>query len=203
MPERRPVPPDTDAFPFPDWSPYPNLADAAKSYLRDADVAVRAILDTTEDPLRDFVLDQFLKPDGQLYQEAVAHTHRSLVIWTGEDLPPVEEADDSVRFISLTRVMHLNRVLEIRMHHSYSSSDAADPQRCLLSVAASIVLPSPDELMPRSRGDIAGGYVRMGMVMSNEEIRFEKNLVEGGTGQMDRLTAFILGLQRQHLAVMR
>ena len=75
---------------FPDWSPYPDLESAARAYLRDPDIALDAMAGVLRgQSVLGFTLERFVNDVNGVWQEVVVCDGTRLILWHGEDIPPL------------------------------------------------------------------------------------------------------------------
>lgn len=163
---------------FPDWSPYPDLDSAARAYLRDPDIA----MDTLNGVLRGatvlgFTLERFVNDVNGVWQEVVVCDGTRLVLWHGEDIPPVESANGSMT--SSLRIIPLSAVTEVGCRRRISRTPSG-PVR-IESIDVYLLLSSLDESNITDEG---------GAVIRHDALRFGKTLDDGGAGQIARLDDF-------------
>ncbi|WP_111767778.1 hypothetical protein [Nakamurella deserti] len=175
-----------------DWAVYQGLEDAARAYLRDADVALDAITAVLDlDHVRAFTCERVLSTAAfgeSLWQEiAVTDGHR-LILWHGDD----EENEDNpgeVMFSSSVRTVPLAALVDqgMRTRYSYDAQGA----RQLHSVMLYLSTQTPERSVTELTED--AGTRTMQYV---ETYRFAKSVTDGGRGQMQRLTQFGRALSR-------
>lgn len=165
---------------FPDWSPYPDLESAARSYLRDPDLALEAVGAVLGDArVLCFTLARFVNDVNGVWQEIAICDGTRLVLWHGEDVPPGEGPAGSMT--SSVRVLPLSAVTEVgtrrRLQRGLDGNvhiDAVDVY-ILLNSFDDGAAPAADGQTPPIRQDA---------------LRFVKTLDDGGTGQIARLEEF-------------
>ena len=162
---------------FPDWSPYRDLASAARAYLRDPDVALEALGGVLgEAPVLGFTLERFVTEVNGVWQEvAVCDGHR-LVLWHGEDVAEGEAPAGSMT--SSLRVVPLATVTEVGCRRRLVR--APDGRIRVNGVDVYLLLGSLDETVPAD-----GPYAAR-----HDALRFGKTLDDGGPGQIARLEEF-------------
>jgi hypothetical protein len=166
-------------FVFPDWSPYRSLDDAARAYLRDADLALddlNAVLGDRQ--IAGFTLERVVMDDGRVWQEAALCDGDRLVLWHGEDVPD----DPNGAMTSAVRTIPLASISEVgcRRHIERDESGSAT----VTDVEVYVLLKTVDEANEVSTED------GMSTVYRHDAVRFGKNLQDVGPGQLDRLASF-------------
>jgi hypothetical protein len=165
---------------FPDWSPYQDLESAARSYLRDPDLAMdalRAVLGGVD--VVCFTLARFVNDVNGVWQEIAACDGRRLILWHGEDVPPGEGPAGSMT--SSLRVIPLSAVSEVgtrrRLQRALDGSVHVD------AVDVYLLLNSFDDGATQGLDDQAPP-------LRQDALRFVKTLDDGGKGQIARLEEF-------------
>ena len=171
--------PGSGDFVFPDWSPYDSLDDAARAYLRDADLALddlAAVLDGRE--VVAFTLERVVMDDGRVWQEAAVCDGDRLLLWHGEDVPESERGaiTSAVRTIPLTSISEVG----CRRHVERDESGAA----AVTDVEVYVLLRTVDE------GEMVQSDDGTTAVFRHDAVRFGKNVQDVGPGQLDRLSSF-------------
>jgi hypothetical protein len=179
-PQRTPDP--SQAFVFPDWSPYTDLGEAAQAYFRDPEIAIGALEGAlgADGVVLGFTLERMVGDDGMVWQEAAVCDGRRLLLWHGEDVPESEFTGGAMT--SAIRTIPLERITEVGYRQLLTRDEDGAAQ--LHGVDVYILLESLDEAGPSAR-DAEGGTV-----IRHDAIRLGKTADAGGQGQMDRLTAF-------------
>jgi hypothetical protein len=172
-------PPGSGDFVFPDWSPYEDLDDAARAYLRDADVALddlATVLGGRE--VLGFTLERVVMDDGRVWQEAAVCDGDRLVLWHGEDVPDSERGamTSAVRTIPLTSISEVG----CRRHVERDESGATS----VTDVEVYVLLRTVDE------GEVVQTDDGTTAVFRHDAVRFGKNVQDVGPGQLDRLSSF-------------
>lgn len=167
-------------FVFPDWSPYLDLTEAARAYLRDPELALVELLGTLgSNPVLGFTLERVVLDDGRVWQEAIVCDESRLVLWHGEDVP--DSGTDAMT--SALRVVPLRSVAEVgyRQHLGRGGAGAD----VLSEVEAYILLNTVDEFeqVPGQAGTAA--------VIRHDAVRLTKSVTEGGAGQVRRILDFV------------
>jgi hypothetical protein len=166
-------------FVFPDWSPYRSLDDAARAYLRDADLA----LDDLEAALGDrqvagFTLERVVMDDGRVWQEAAVCDGERLLLWHGEDVG--EERPGAMT--SAIRTIPLSSISEVGARRHVERDDAGSATVTDVEVYVLLRTIDEGEAMPTDDGTAT--------VFRHDAVRFGKNVQDVGTGQLERLSAF-------------
>jgi len=167
-------------FVFPDWSPYRDLDAAARSYLRDADLALADLGAMLEGrPVLGFTLERVVLDDGRVWQEIALCDGERLLLWHGEDVPETDPAT----MTSAVRTIGLRSVTEVgaRRHVRRDESGAATTTE----VEAYVLLRTVDE------AETVHGDDGVGTVVRHDALRFGKSVADGGEGQVARLMEFI------------
>lgn len=165
---------------FPDWSPYPDLASAARAYLRDPEVALDALNGVLGGAgVLGFTLERFVNEYNGVWQEVVVCDGSRLLLWHGEDVSPGEGSPGSM--ISSLRVVPLSAVTEVGCRRRLSRTPGN--QLRVDSVDVYLLLSSLDE---SSNGHPAADR----LPVRQDALRFGKNLEDGGPGQISRLEEF-------------
>jgi hypothetical protein len=174
-------PESSQEFIFPDWSPYTDLAEAARAYFRDPEVALEALTSALGDgEVLGFTLERMVSDDGMVWQEATVCDGKRIVLWHGEDVPDDEYPGGAMT--SAIRTVPLSRVSEIGYRQLLVRED--DGSHRVHGVDVYILLESLDE---------AGQSTRDGenmLVIRHDAIRLGKTTEAGGQGQMRRLAEF-------------
>ncbi|HEX7746491.1 MAG TPA: hypothetical protein VF462_14665 [Micromonosporaceae bacterium] len=163
---------------FPDWSPYQDLAAAARAYLRDPDLA----LDTLAGVLAGtsvlgFTLERFVNETNGVWQEAAVCDGQRLILWHGEDVP--EDEGPVGCMTSSLRVVPLSTITEVGCRRRLSRGP--DGAIRVHSADVYLLLASLDEATPV---ESPYGLTR------HDALRFGKTLEDGGAGQISRLEDF-------------
>jgi hypothetical protein len=171
--------PGSGDFVFPDWSPYPSLDEAARAYLRDADVALEdltAVLGGRE--VVAFTLERVVMDDGRVWQEAAVCDGDRLMLWHGEDVPD----SDRGALTSAVRTIPLASISEVgcRRHVERDETGATT----VTDVEVYILLRTVDEAEVVAADDTTTTMFR------HDAVRFGKNVQDVGPGQLERLSAF-------------
>jgi hypothetical protein len=179
-PQRTPDP--SQAFVFPDWSPYTDLGEAAQAYFRDPEIAIGALAGALgpDGVVLGFTLERMVGDDGMVWQEAAVCDGRRLLLWHGEDVPESEFTGGAMT--SAIRTIPLERITEVGYRQLITRDEDGTAQ--LHGVDVYILLESLDEAGPSARDAEGGTAIR------HDAIRLGKTADAGGLGQMDRLTAF-------------
>ncbi|HEX5596991.1 MAG TPA: hypothetical protein VFX61_13400 [Micromonosporaceae bacterium] len=163
---------------FPDWSPYPDLETAARSYLRDPDVALEAldgVLCGAE--VLGFTLERFVNEVNGVWQEVAVCDGNRLILWHGEDVP--EDQGPAGAMTSSLRVVSLSSVTEVGYRRRLLRDD--DGSLRVAGVDVYLLLSSLDEAHPVDESH---------SVLRHDALRFGKTLEDGGPGQIGRLEQF-------------
>lgn len=166
-----------------DWAPYSSVADAAKIYLRDPELAleqVRSVIDFRT--IKSFIMSRGITEDSlgdAVWQEVVLTDGERLIMWradddvTGEDDEQRRTLDSSVRTILLSTITdHI-----LTTHFEVM----ADGTRRL----AEVRLRMYTQLITRSRQKSA-----IDSDFFCESFRYTKSVDDGGLAQMQRLLQF-------------
>jgi len=170
---------------FPDWSPYRDLAAAARAYLRDPELALDAlagVLPTSSDGPLGFTLERFVNEVNGVWQEVAVCDGGRLVLWHGEDVGPGEGPSGAMT--SSLRVVPLSSVTEVGCRRRLTRT--AEGQVQVESVDVYLLLGTLDEvaLLAERPGAEPGPPVR------HDALRFGKTLTDGGPGQIARVEEF-------------
>jgi hypothetical protein len=171
--------PGAGDFVFPDWSPYSSLDDAARAYLRDADVALddlTAVLGGRA--VRSFTLERVVMDDGRVWQEAAVCDGDRLVLWHGEDVPD----SPSGAMTSAVRTIPLGSISEVGCRRHLERDEAGETT--VTDVEVYVLLRTIDE------GDLMSTDDGTSTVFRHDAVRFGKNVQDVGRGQLDRLSRF-------------
>ncbi|HEY0485752.1 MAG TPA: hypothetical protein VGD72_05835 [Mycobacteriales bacterium] len=166
-------------FVFPDWSPYRSLDDAAKAYLRDADLAlddIEAVLGDRQ--IAGFTLERVVMDDGRVWQEAAVCDGERLLLWHGEDVPD----DGKGAMTSAVRTIPLSSISEVGCRRHVERDDAG--ATTVTDVEVYALLRTIDESEETVTDEGAGSVFR------HDAVRFGKNLQDVGPGQLERLSSF-------------
>jgi hypothetical protein len=166
-------------FVFPDWSPYHSLGDAARAYLRDADIAlddIHAVLGDHQ--VAGFTLERVVMDDGRVWQEAAVCDGLRLVLWHGEDVPD----STTGAMTSAIRTIPLSSVSEVGCRRHVERDDAGTTT--VTDVEVYVLLRTIDE------GEAMQTDDGTATVFRHDAVRFGKNLQDVGTGQLERLGSF-------------
>ncbi|HEX6969715.1 MAG TPA: hypothetical protein VF174_13020 [Micromonosporaceae bacterium] len=162
---------------FPDWSPYRDLASAARAYLRDPEVALEALEEVLDggEPLG-FTLERFVNEVNGVWQEVAVCDGSRLILWHGEDVPDGEDAPgamtSSLRVVPLCSITEVGcRRRLVRDEHGLLRVTGVDVYLLLSTLDESHPLDEPHQ--PR-----------------HDALRFGKTLEDGGAGQISRLEEF-------------
>ena len=173
-----------------DWAVYQGIEDALRAYLRDADVALEAVLGVVDAAsIQAFTCERVSTPtlDGEsLWQEVAVTDGRRLILWHGDD----EDTDDNEpAFSSSLRTVPLSAIVDqgLRIRYSIDESGARSLDAVLLYLATQTPERASTELT-----DDAGTRTTQFV----ETYRFSKSVSDGGRGQMQRLTQFARALSR-------
>lgn len=163
---------------FPDWSPYQDLAEATRAYLRDPEIALEALDGVLQgERVLTFTLERFVNEVNGVWQEVAICDGSRLVLWHGEDIPPDDGPAGSMT--SSLRVVPLTTVTEVGCRRRLNRS--TDGRVRVDSIDVYLLLSSMDEGSP---GDDAQPVPR------HDALRFGKTLDDGGAGQIARLEEF-------------
>jgi hypothetical protein len=165
---------------FPDWSPYRDLAEATRAYLRDPDLALAAldaVLSRKE--VAGFTLERFVNDANGVWQEVAVCDSSRLVLWHGEDLAPDDGPPGAMS--SSLRVIPLSSVTEVGCRRRLVRDPQGPPR--VDSVDVYVLLTALDEGMPGGLSDPPGG-------LRHDALRFGKTFDEGGPGQIARVEEF-------------
>ena len=171
--------PGSGDFVFPDWSPYESLDDAARAYLRDADLALEdlaAVLDGRE--IVGFTLERVVMDDGRVWQEAAVCDGERLVLWHGEDVPESERAT----MTSAVRIIPFTSISEVGCRRHVERDDAGATS--VTDVEVYVLLRTVDE------GEVVQTDDGTTAVFRHDAVRFGKNVQDVGPGQLERLSTF-------------
>ncbi len=166
---------------FPDWSPYRDLGEAARAYLRDPEVALDALDGVLGGrDVRCFTLERFVNDDGGVWQEATVFDGSRLVLWHGEDVVSQESTGPEAAgsMTSSLRVIPVSAVTEVGCRHGLRREPNGSVQVNVIDVY--VLLSALD-----SRDNAASTPARQ------DTLRFVKTLADGGTGQIARLEEFV------------
>jgi hypothetical protein len=166
-------------FVFPDWSPYRSLDDAARAYLRDAELALEDLTGVLGDrQIAGFTLERVVMDDGRVWQEAAVCDGDRLVLWHGEDVPD----DPKGTMTSAVRTIPLASISEVgcRRHIERDEAGAAT----VTDVEVYILLRTVDEATELESEEGTSTVYR------HDAVRFGKNLQDVGPGQLERLASF-------------
>lgn len=175
-----------------DWAVYQGLEDGLKAYLRDADIAldaIAAVVDVTD--ITAFTCERVLSVQTwgeSLWQEVAMTDGRRLILWHGDD----EESDEvpgEIMFSSSIRTIPLTAVVDQGLRTRYSHDD--NGERLLHSVMLYLSTQTPERSVTELTED-AGTRTTQYV----ETYRFSKSIIDGGRGQMQRLTQFGRALSR-------
>lgn len=171
--------PGSGDFVFPDWSPYDSLDDAARAYLRDADLALddlAAVLDGRE--VVAFTLERVVMDDGRVWQEAAVCDGDRLLLWHGEDVPESE----SGAITSAVRTIPLSSISEVGCRRHVERDDAGTTSVTDVEVYVLLRTVDESEVLQTDDGTTA--------VFRHDAVRFGKNVQDVGPGQLERLSSF-------------
>jgi hypothetical protein len=166
-------------FVFPDWSPYTDLAEAAGSYLRDAEIAMEDLTPLlTGRPVLGFILERLVMDDGRVWQEAAVCDGTRLVLWHGEDVP---DGAPGV-MTSAVRTIPLKSISEVGCRRHLQRDEHG--QTSVTELEVYVLLRTVDEV------EQMAGEDEQTTVYRHDAVRFGKTLQDGGEGQIGRLLNF-------------
>jgi hypothetical protein len=171
--------PGSGDFVFPDWSPYRSLDDAAKAYLRDADLALDDLMAVLGDrQIAGFTLERVVMDDGRVWQEAAVCDGERLLLWHGEDVPDSETG----AMTSAVRTIPLTSISEVGCRRHVERDDAGTPSITDIEVYALLRTVDEGDQMVTDDGTAT--------VFRHDAVRFGKNVQDVGRGQLERLSSF-------------
>jgi hypothetical protein len=171
--------PGSGDFVFPDWSPYESLDDAARAYLRDADVALDDLAGVLGGrPVLGFTLERVVMDDGRVWQEAAVCDGDRLVLWHGEDVPD----NDRGAMTSAVRTIPLASISEVGCRRHVERDEAGTTTITDVEVYVLLRTVDESEVMATDDGTTA--------VYRHDAVRFGKNVQDVGPGQLERLSSF-------------
>jgi hypothetical protein len=155
------------------------LEPAARSYLRDPDLALEALGAVLGDArVLCFTLARFVNDVNGVWQEIAVCDGTRLVLWHGEDVPPGEGPAGSMT--SSVRVLPLSAVTEVGTRRRLQRG--LDGNVHIDAVDVYVLLNSLDDgATPAAEGQAP---------LRQDALRFVKTLEDGGTGQIARLEEF-------------
>jgi hypothetical protein len=168
-----------------DWAPYSSLADAAKVYLRDPELALdqlRSLVDFSS--VKSFIMTRGVTNevwgDG-LWQEVVLTDGRRLIIWRADDGSTSSDDDDEPRrhLDASVRTILLSTITDHILTTEFEVLD--DGTRRLSEVRLRMYT----QLLTRSRQKSA-----IDTDLFCESFRYVKTVDNGGLAQMERLLQF-------------
>ena len=158
---------------FPDWSPYPDLDEAARAYLRDPEEALDVLNRALKGaPVLGFTLERFVNEDNGVWQEVAVCDGERLLLWHGEDTPLSEGPAGTM--ISSLRVVPLSAVIEVGCRRRLVRTESGNR---IDAVDVYMLLSSLEESAEQSG-------------LRPDALRFGKTLADGGAGQIARLADF-------------
>ncbi|WP_163506248.1 hypothetical protein [Fodinicola acaciae] len=165
---------------FPDWSPYTDLAEAAKAYLRDPELALDDLAMALGDrPVLGFTLERVVLDGGQVWQEVVLCDGDRLILWHGEDVPDAGTG----AMTSAVRITPLSAIAEVGSRRHLTREDNGDTQ--VSEIEAYVLLRTLDEAEQLESADGTATVIR------HDAIRFAKTVANGGDGQVRRVQEFV------------
>jgi hypothetical protein len=172
--------PNPDGIVFPDWSPYTDLAEAAKAYLRDPDLALEDLTPVIGDrTVLGFTLERVVLDGGQVWQEVVLCDGDRLVLWHGEDVPDAGIG----AMTSAVRITPLAAVAEVGTRRHLTRDDNGTSN--VSEIEAYVLLRTLDEAEQIEMPDGNATVIR------HDAIRFAKTVANGGDGQVRRVQEFV------------
>ncbi|GAA1695077.1 hypothetical protein [Fodinicola feengrottensis] len=169
-----------DGVVFPDWSPYNDLAEAAKAYLRDPELALEDLTPVLGDrPVLGFTLERVVLDGGQVWQEVVLCDGDRLVLWHGEDVPDAGMG----AMTSAVRITPLASVAEVGTRRHLTRDD--DGVSKVSEIEAYVLLRTLDEAEQLEQPEGTATVIR------HDAIRFAKTVANGGEGQVRRVQEFV------------
>lgn len=167
---------------FPDWSPYRDLGDACRAYLRDPEVALEALDGVLHRSGGfGFTLERFVNEVNGVWQEAAVCDGDRLVLWHGEDLQPAAEGLPGAMTSSL-RVVPMTSITEVGCRRRLGRTPEG-PLR-VESVDVYLLLGTLDE------APAGAGVEETPTQVRHDALRFGKTLEDGGLGQIARVEEF-------------
>ena len=177
----RPVPREPQ-----DWAPYPQLDDALRAYLRDADVALEALNAVLEQSaVKAFTCERVASTHGwgeSLWQEVAVTDGRRLILWHGDDEVD-EDRPDNLMFSSSVRTIPLSAIVDQGLRHRFRTEP--DGSRTMQAVLLYLSTQTPE----RSVTEFAEANESR-TTQYVETYRFSKSVTDGGLAQMQRLLQF-------------
>ncbi len=169
-----------------DWAPYPQIAEAARAYLRDADAALEALSGVMDlSAVQAFTLERVesTQPWGEsLWQEAAVTDGRRLMLWHGDDEVDDDHPDQRM-FSSSVRTIPLTAIVDQGLRNRFRTE--ASGARTMHAVMLYLSTQTPE----RSMTELAEANETR-TVQYVETYRFSKSVTDGGLAQMQRLLQF-------------
>ncbi len=169
-----------------DWAPYPNLEDAVRAYIRDADVALDAVHGVMEmSNVLAFTCERVPSQQSwgeSLWQEVAVTDGRRLILWHGDDEVD-EERENALMFSSSVRTIPLSAIVDQGLRHRMRVEP--DGSRTMHTVLLYLSTLTPE----RSSTELTEANETR-TVQYVETYRFSKSVTDGGLAQMQRLLQF-------------
>ena len=169
-----------------DWAPYPQLDQAVRAYIRDADAALEALSGVLHpDEVVAFTCERVpsTQPWGEsLWQEVAVTDGRRLILWHGDDEAD-EENPDVRMFSSSIRTIPLSAVVDQGLRNRFRIEP--DGSRTMNAVMLYLSTQTPE----RSMTELSEANETR-TVQYVETYRFSKSVTDGGLAQMQRLLQF-------------
>ncbi len=169
-----------------DWAPYPQLDQAVRAYIRDADAALEALSGVLHpDEAVAFTCERVpsTQPWGEsLWQEVAVTDGRRLILWHGDDEAD-EENPGVLMFSSSVRTIPLSAIVDQGLRNRFRTEP--DGSRTMNAVMLYLSTQTPE----RSMTELSEANETR-TVQYVETYRFSKSVTDGGLAQMQRLLQF-------------
>ena len=169
-----------------DWAPYPQLDQAVRAYIRDADAALEALSGVLHpDEVVAFTCERVpsTQPWGEsLWQEVAVTDGRRLILWHGDDEAD-EENPGVLMFSSSVRTIPLAAIVDQGLRNRFRTEP--DGSRTMNAVMLYLSTQTPE----RSMTELSEANETR-TVQFVETYRFSKSVTDGGLAQMQRLLQF-------------